>query len=140
MNVYVDTSVVLRALLGQPGQVEQWARWERAYISELVRTEFFRTVDRLRLEGQINDDDRAQVANEFARFSSTCFRMPVDSRVLNRAAAPFPTVLGTLDAIHLSSTLLLEEHLGTPLTLLTHERQLARAAVASGIQTAGVSL
>lgn len=45
----------------------------------------------------------------------------------------FPTVLGTLDAIHLSTLLLTRVQTGLNLILLTHDLQLARAGVAFGV-------
>jgi len=59
--------------------------------------------------------------------------VPLSRAVLNRAADPFPTVLGTLDAIHLASALLWIEEKGEALTLVTHDQQLAIAARACGL-------
>lgn len=133
MIVVVDTSVVLRVLLGQADPVACWARWERAYVSQLVHTEFHRTVDRLRLEGILDDAERVRVALNFETFWRTCHRVPVSAAILTRAAEPFPTVLGTLDGIHLATVLLIRQNLGVDPTLLTHDDQLARAALASGV-------
>jgi len=134
MNVFVDTSVVLRVLLGQPDPVACWAGWERAFVSQMLHTEFHRTLDRLRLDGALDDVERVRLAQHFAIFWSTCHRVPVSDKILIRAAEPFPTVLGTLDAIHLATLLQLRQNLGLELTLLTHDDQLARAALASGIK------
>jgi len=133
MNVFVDTSVVLRYLLGQPDPVVCWGKWERAFVSELIRTEFFRTVDRLRLQGEIEDAQRVQLGLDFETFCRTCHRVPVGEKVLLRAEQPFPTVIGTLDAIHLATLLLVQQGTGLELTLLTHDEQLARGALACGV-------
>jgi len=42
--------------------------------------------------------------------------------------------LGTLNAIHLATLLQLRQDLDLELTLLTHDDQLARAALASGVK------
>lgn len=34
MNVLIDTSAVLRVLLGQDNPVSCWGEWQRAYASE----------------------------------------------------------------------------------------------------------
>jgi len=60
------------------------------------------------------------------------------SVVLRRASEPFPTPLGTLDAIHLSTALLWRETAGDPLTMTTHNHELATAARATGFPVAGV--
>lgn len=133
MNAFVDTSVVLRFLLGQPDTVDCWGRWEQAFVSELMRTEFYRAVDRLRLEGEIGDSDRVQLGLDFETVYRTCHRVAVGEQALARAGQPFPTVIGTLDAIHLATLLLIEQGTGLKLTLLTHDQQLARTALACGV-------
>ena len=139
MKVVVDTSVVVRVLLGEPHPVPCWGKWDQAYVSTLVQTEFYRVADRLRLEGAFTDHDRVQVARDFDLFWSTCHKVFPDARILKRAAGSFPTILGTLDAIHLSTILLLENQLQESLTLLTHDRQLAAAAAACGVEVIGAS-
>ncbi len=59
--------------------------------------------------------------------------------ILERAAQPLPTVLGTLDAIHLATALLYQEAVREPLTFATHDAALARAARAHGIPVVGVA-
>jgi hypothetical protein len=48
MILYLDTSVVLRHVLGQERRLEQWGRWDAAYSSELMGVEARRAFDRLR--------------------------------------------------------------------------------------------
>lgn len=50
MTIYLDTSTVLRALLGDGEPLREWGGWRRAYSSELMGVEARRTLDRLRLE------------------------------------------------------------------------------------------
>jgi hypothetical protein len=55
--------------------------------------------------------------------------METGPAVKRRAAGPFPTVIGTLDAIHLASALLWQEtEPGTDFRILTQDRQLALCA------------
>jgi len=133
VNAFVDTSVVLRYLLGQTDPVDCWGRWKQAFVSELMRAEFFRAIDRLRLQGEIEDADRVQLGLDFEIFYRTCHRVPVGGQVLARADQPFPTVIGTLDALHLATLLLVQQGTGLELTLLTHDDQLARTALACGV-------
>ncbi len=58
--------------------------------------------------------------------------------VLARAAAPLPTVLATLDAIHLASALVWREITGEELIIATNDPALARAARAQGFSVLGV--
>ena len=58
--------------------------------------------------------------------------------VLERAAQPVPTSLGTLDAIHLATALLWREHSGFEFVMATHDTALGLAARASGLRVVGV--
>ena len=57
--------------------------------------------------------------------------------VLSRASEPFPTPLGTLDALHLATALLWREQSGKDLVMATHDEGLALAARAFGLETLG---
>jgi hypothetical protein len=57
--------------------------------------------------------------------------------VLDRAAQPMPTELGTLDAIHLASALLWKEALGVDPVMATHDKAVALAAQAHGLKVVG---
>jgi hypothetical protein len=63
--------------------------------------------------------------------------VPVTESILLRASQALPTVVGTLDAIHLSTALILRET--EPLDLVaTHDQQLAIAARALGFAVTGI--
>jgi predicted nucleic acid-binding protein len=57
--------------------------------------------------------------------------------VLDRAAEPFPTALGTLDALHLASALAAREVV-SDLQFATHDRELGLAARSVGFRVLGV--
>jgi uncharacterized protein len=57
--------------------------------------------------------------------------------ILRRAALPMPTVVKTLDAIHLASALLFQERTGDSLTFATHDLQQATCARALGFKIIG---
>ena len=58
--------------------------------------------------------------------------------ILQRAAQPFPTELGTLGAIHLATATLWREQADTAPVMATHDTALATAARASGLPVVGV--
>jgi predicted nucleic acid-binding protein len=62
----------------------------------------------------------------------------VDANVLERAAQPMPTELGTLDAIHLATALLWKEMTQLDLVMATHDGALALGAQAHGLPVVGV--
>jgi hypothetical protein len=61
----------------------------------------------------------------------------IDSIVLDRAAQPMPTELGTLDAIHLASALLWKDAMGIDPVMATHDGALGLAARAHGLLVLG---
>ncbi len=134
MRVYADSSVVLRRLLREPGAFNEWSGWQAVVSSELLRVEVHRTIDRLRLTRRISDEDIAQMVSLFRNLTRAFELVAVRTSVLERAASPFPTVVGALDAIHLSSALLWIQEKEQPLVFLTHDEQLARAAKACGLE------
>jgi predicted nucleic acid-binding protein len=136
MTVYLDTSVVLRVLFREGKRISIWGKWDRAYSSTIWRTEAFRTVDRLRLSGYLSDSDVADLAAELEVVNDTLALLPVTETIIRKASESFPTVVGTLDAMHLSSALMLRESEKIDL-LLTHDKQLAVAARALGFQVMG---
>jgi hypothetical protein len=59
--------------------------------------------------------------------------------LVERAAQPMPTELGTLGAIHLASALLWKEMTQVDLVMATHDPGLALAAQAHGLPVVGVA-
>ena len=139
MNVYVDSSVLLRVVLREPGRLRSWSKIGAAISSELIRLECLRTLDRARLRLGLSDDEvasrRASVLEVLEGFGF----VPLTSAILERAADPFPTVVGSLDAIHLTSALAARAEL-EDLRLATHDRELALAARAEGFAVEGIAL
>jgi len=136
MTVYVDTSVILRILFREPDPVEVWGKWERGFSSRLWRLEALRTIDRLRLSGELADKDVADLVREVRGVHETLATYPLIERILQRASESFPTVVGTLDAIHLATALAIREVEPIDL-LLTHDGQLATAARSLGFTVVG---
>jgi predicted nucleic acid-binding protein len=136
MTVYVDTSIVLRILLREP-TVGIWGQWKKAYSSALWRVEALRTVDRLRLTHEISDSEVAELVREIKITHETFAIHPVTNQIFQRASETFPTVVGTLDAIHLATALSIREieHIDY---LLTHDSQLGTTARSLGFDVMGM--
>ena len=137
MIVYVDTSVVLRVLLHEPNPVGIWGQWNKAYSSALWRVEALRTVDRLRLTHEISDTEVAELVRDIQITHETFAIYPITNQVLQRASETFPTVVGTLDAMHLATALSICEIESLDL-LLTHDSQLSTAARSLGFEVRGI--
>ena len=138
MNVYVDSSVLLRIVLGEPDRLRIWRTITNAVSSELIRLECLRTIDRARTRLDLPDRQVAQYRADVLEAVDAFSLVALDSIVLERASEPFPTALGSLDAIHLASALLIRDDLDG-LAFATHDDQLGMAARATGFQVHGVS-
>lgn len=137
MKAYVDTSVLLRVALGEPRPLREWRSIELASSSELVRIESLRSIDRARLLLQLPDAELAERREAVLDILSGFHLARLDARVLARAADPFPTLIRTLDAIHLATALLIRvQH--EELVFATHDEQLGTAARAVGFKVIGV--
>jgi predicted nucleic acid-binding protein len=139
MIAYVDASVLLRIALGQPDALNEWRQIERGVSSALVVTESLRTLDRLRLRAQLADADIADRRAAVLDLIATLELVEIDAVVLDRAAQPMPTELGTLDAIHLATALLWRDEARVELTMATHDGSLGLCARAHGLPVVGLS-
>jgi predicted nucleic acid-binding protein len=138
MNAYLDSSVVLRVVLGQPGRWREWRSVRLGIGSGLVEVECLRTLDRLRLEGALSNEELALRRETVYRLLEEMELVEPTTPVLRRASLPMPVPLGTLDAIHLATALLWRETRETDLVVATHDRALAAASRASGHRVVGV--
>lgn len=105
---------------------------DRGVSSALVATESLRALDRLRLRVKLADSDIAERRAKILELIASLEIVDIDAVVLDRAAQPMPTELGTLDAIHLATALLWKEMTAESLTMATHNGALAIAAEAHG--------
>ena len=138
MIAYLDTSALLRLVLREPGALEELRSCEALVSSELVAVESLRTIDRLRLQGALSLDEAASRRGTVAEWLEAVDLVLLRRLVLARASEPFPTPLGTLDALHLATALVWRERAQQALVMATHDRDLALAARSFGIEVLGV--
>lgn len=136
VNAYVDTSVLLRVVLGEPRPLKEWRSLKTALSSELLRVEALRTVDRARIRFRLRDDEVSERRADLLEALDAFHLARVDEQVLERAAEPFPTLIGTLDAIHLATALLARVE-RPDLVFATHDADLAKAAHSVGFRVIG---
>jgi predicted nucleic acid-binding protein len=134
---YVDSSVLLRVVLRQPGALKEWKRIRQAVASALVEVECLRTLDRLRIRADLTDRDIAARRQAVFQLLQAMEVVEPTRPILSRAAQPLPTGLGTLDAIHLATAILWRES-EADLVMATHDMALGLAARASGFPVIGV--
>lgn len=138
MIAYLDSSVVLRVVLGQRGSLREWKAIETGVASALLEVECLRTLDRLRLLEGIAEGEIARRREAVYRIVEALTVIEPTRPVLARAAQPFPVVLGTLDAIHLATALLWRERSDADLVMATHDSTLGLAARAVGFRVTGL--
>lgn len=137
MIAYVDSSVLLRLTLGQANALPQWRQVDRGVSSALIMTESLRTLDRVRLGANLTDLEVATRRATILDLIHSIEIIEIDSAVLDRAAQPMPTELGTLDAIHLASALLWRDAMSIDPIIATHDAALGLAAQAHGFNVIG---
>ena len=137
MIAYVDSSVLLRVAFRQPNALKAWTHVDRGVSSALIVTESLRTLDRARLRANLTDLEVARCRATILAIIESLELVEVDSVVLDRAAQPMPTELGTLDAIHLASALLWKDATGIEPVMATHDAALGLAAQAHGFEVLG---
>ncbi len=139
MIAYLDSSTILRIILGQTNALQEWRSITQGVASALVEVECLRTLDRLRLAEDLKDAEIADRRETVFRLLEAIEVVELTRPILSRAAQPLPTALGTLDAIHLATALLWKERTRADLVMATHDEGLATAARASGLRIVGVS-
>lgn len=137
MIAYVDSSVLLRVALGQPDALPEWGEVQRGVSSALVTVESLRTLDHLRLRAGLPDEEVATRRATILALIASLELVDIDVAVLDRAAQPMPTELGSLDAIHLATALLWKEVAGVAPVMATHDAALALGARAHGLAVMG---
>ncbi len=137
MIAYIDSSVILRLALSEPGPLAEWPDVHQGVTSALAEVEVLRTLDRIRFSVPTVDSRALAARREVAfRILEGLETVEITRSVLARAGQPLPTSLGTLDAIHLVSAMGWREQF-EPLVFATHDVALAAAARASGFEVIG---
>ena len=137
MIAYLDTSALLRLVLREPGAIEELPSCEALVSSELLAVESLRAIDRLRLQGALSVEEAAARRGTVTAWLEAVDLVLLQRPVLARASEPFPTPIGTLDALHLATALVWRERTRHALVMATHDRDLALAARSYGFEVRG---
>jgi len=134
--IYIDSSVYLRLLFGHRGQLHLKGLPALA-ASELLAIEVHRTIDRYRLEKAITDRDVGALKGEAESFFRRLELVTMAGSIKRRASEAFPSILGTLDGLHIATALLLREKKYSDLRMATHDTQMQNCARALGFPVLG---
>ena len=136
MNVYLDSTIVLRQMLGAGESWEGWGKWTKGYASMLLRTECNQAANRLHTDGKIDDARRARLGSWIETVCSCVTLVPVTESILRRAGEPLPTNSGVLRSIHLATLLELQAAHGVTCAVATDDVALLQAAESLGFENA----
>jgi predicted nucleic acid-binding protein len=136
--VYLDTSALLRLVLREAGALDDLRSCDAFVSSELLAVESLRTIDRLRIQGTLSIEDAVSRREAVDEWLEAVDLVLLQRPILARASEPFPTPLGTLDALHLSTALVWRDRTQQALVMATHDRDLALAARSFGLEVRGV--
>lgn len=135
--VYVDSSVMLRHILGDVGAYGMVKQLDRIWSSELLRVEVLRTIDRSRIVYRWGDEEVARRLQVMIAVLAPLQEVSIQMPILREAGRPMSTTVGTLDAIHIATALLVREQNQQDLLFLTHDRRQGIAAMAAGLTVEG---
>lgn len=123
-------------MFGQPEALAEWVGIERGLSSALLRVECLRVVDQARIRFRLPDVEVARRRAAMIELLDAIELVPLELSVLDRAGEPFPTSLGTLDALHLATALAIRDEIPSVI-LATHDESLGVAAASLGFEVHG---
>jgi hypothetical protein len=136
MVAYLDSSVLLRHILLGEAAIQQALACDRVISSELIEIECRRVIQRCRMHGELDDEGLVTAMDRLARVLRGIFLVSLNEQIKKRAMGAFPVSVKTLDALHLSSALLLaEREPDTAVLVFSHNTGMNRCARALGFQT-----
>ncbi len=137
MIAFLDSSVVLRVILGSAGALADFGRWQRSGMSEVLEWECLRALDRHRLAGQLTDGELTVALDQLRAVIAQSYVIRINDTIRSAMKQSLPTIVGTLDAIHLRTAELWKGTFATrtKFAIYTHDHQFAVAARALDIET-----
>jgi uncharacterized protein len=138
MNLYLDTSALIKRYIHEPGTEDVRAWIHSADVmstSLLTRAEAAAGLTRLHQRGIIIHDDY-RLALESFRLDWTGFhRIPINEELIARADfLACQHGLRGYDAVHLAAALIWQETLMLPITIATYNQELAESSKKSGLK------
>lgn len=85
---YLDSSVILRVVLGEPGRLQDWAGLREGVTSALAEVECLRTIDRLVQRGALAAGEAAERRAAVYGVLEAVELVELSPAVLARAAEP----------------------------------------------------
>jgi predicted nucleic acid-binding protein len=141
MIAYIDTSVLVRIVFGEPNPLAEWRDIRIMASSALIEIEFARALDNKRMQRRLATGTVGEYRSAALGIIGEMAVIDLDRSILRRATEPFAVPIGTLDAIHLATALRFFgdefEDADEPLVLATHDENLAAVARAHALEVIG---
>jgi len=139
MKAYIDSSILLRLILGEKNAIKFPKQLTEFVASEILKIECFRTLDRMQRTLHIAENEISERYAALHLAIRSLRMIKLTEAISQRSCESFPVVLKTLDAIHLSSAILWQQQESDNILFLTHDEQLAKGAISVGLDVLGVS-
>lgn len=137
MNLYLDTSVVVKRHLVEPESSESIEIADRAVLvgtSLICAAEVAAAFSRAVRLGSISSSQGQQLHRSFLSEWPAFERIPVSEEVVSLASRlAWDHSLRGYDAVHLASALLWQRSIGHPVTVATYDRELWKAVEPAGL-------
>ena len=135
MTAYLDSSVLLRHILLGEEPIRHALEFPRVVSSELIEIECRRVLHRCRLAGELTDEALTVARERLDEVLAGIDLLEVSRQIKQRAMAPFPVNVRTLDALHVATALMVGEDAGG-VALFSHDEGMNRCARSLGITAA----
>ena len=135
MTAYLDSSVLLRHILLGEEPIRHALEFPRVVSSELIEIECRRVLHRCRLAGELTDEALTVARERLDEVLAGIDLLELSMQIKQRAMAPFPVNVRTLDALHVATALMVGEDAGG-VALFSHDEGMNRCARSLGITAA----
>jgi predicted nucleic acid-binding protein len=135
MTAYLDSSVILRYILKGESAIKHALSFPRVVSSELTEVECRRTLHRLRMTNDLDDETVVKAAKRLDDVLDGIDLVVLSGRMKRRAMESFPVVVKTLDALHLATALAFHGTEGSEgVSVFSHDRSMNLCACALGLR------
>ncbi len=135
MVAYLDSSVVLRHILLGEEPIRHALEFPQVVSSELLEIECRRVLHRCRLAGELTDESMATARERLDAVLGGVDLLEMTKPIKQRAMDPFPVSVRTLDALHVSTALMVADTTDG-LSLFSHDRAMNLCARSLGLTAA----
>ena len=132
MVAYLDSSVLLCHILLGAEPIRHALAFPRVVSSELIEIECRRVLHRYRLAGELTDESMAAARERLDAVLAGMDLLEMTKQIKQRAMDPFPVIIRTLGALHVSTALMVADAVDG-IALFSHDRGMNLCARSLGL-------